>query len=99
MYNNNFSSGHPQNPSVILISYCLLCHSSFYRSVVVAPKRMGGAPSPGMSTVSAAASVPSATAASSAGTPVNSVSVVSAGETVESTESAPGECLHERACQ
>ncbi len=63
----------------------------------MAPKRMGGAPSPGMSTVSAAASVPSATAASSDGTPVNSVSVVSAGETVESTESAPGECLHERA--
>uniref|UniRef100_A0A672PHL4 LPS responsive beige-like anchor protein n=1 Tax=Sinocyclocheilus grahami TaxID=75366 RepID=A0A672PHL4_SINGR len=64
---------------------------SFDRSVVVAPKRMGGAPSPGMSTVSAAASVPSATAASSGGTPVNSVSVVSAGETVESTESAPGD--------
>uniref|UniRef100_A0A671KT22 Lipopolysaccharide-responsive and beige-like anchor protein n=1 Tax=Sinocyclocheilus anshuiensis TaxID=1608454 RepID=A0A671KT22_9TELE len=63
---------------------------SFDRSVVVAPKRMGGAPSPGMSTVSAAASVPSATAASSGGTPVSSVSVVSAGETVESTESAPG---------
>uniref|UniRef100_A0A671KUS4 Lipopolysaccharide-responsive and beige-like anchor protein n=1 Tax=Sinocyclocheilus anshuiensis TaxID=1608454 RepID=A0A671KUS4_9TELE len=49
---------------------------SFDRSVVVAPKRMGGAPSPGMSTVSAAASVPSATAASSGGTPVSSVSVV-----------------------
>uniref|UniRef100_A0A673MRQ6 Neurobeachin n=1 Tax=Sinocyclocheilus rhinocerous TaxID=307959 RepID=A0A673MRQ6_9TELE len=49
---------------------------SFDRSVVVAPKRMGEAPSPGMSTVSAAASVPSATAASSDGTPVNSVSVV-----------------------
>uniref|UniRef100_A0A673MZY8 Neurobeachin n=1 Tax=Sinocyclocheilus rhinocerous TaxID=307959 RepID=A0A673MZY8_9TELE len=63
---------------------------SFDRSVVVAPKRMGEAPSPGMSTVSAAASVPSATAASSDGTPVNSVSVVSAGETIESTESAPG---------
>ncbi|XP_026059548.1 lipopolysaccharide-responsive and beige-like anchor protein isoform X2 [Carassius auratus] len=63
---------------------------SFDRSVVVAPKRMGGAPSPGMSTVSAAAAVPSATAASSGETPVNSVSVVSAGETVESTESIPG---------
>ncbi|XP_052403113.1 lipopolysaccharide-responsive and beige-like anchor protein isoform X3 [Carassius gibelio] len=63
---------------------------SFDRSVVVAPKRMGGAPSPGMSTVSAAAAVPSATAASLGGTPVNSVSVVSAGETVESTESIPG---------
>uniref|UniRef100_A0A9J7X0N5 Neurobeachin n=1 Tax=Cyprinus carpio carpio TaxID=630221 RepID=A0A9J7X0N5_CYPCA len=64
---------------------------SFDRSVVVAPRRMGGVPSPGMSTVSAAASVPSATAASSGGTPVNSVSVVSAGETVESAESASGE--------
>ncbi|XP_043092949.1 lipopolysaccharide-responsive and beige-like anchor protein [Puntigrus tetrazona] len=63
---------------------------SFDRSVVVAPKRMGGAPSPGMSTVSAAAAVPSATAASSGEAPVNSVSVVSAGETVESSESAPG---------
>ncbi|RXN25584.1 lipopolysaccharide-responsive and beige-like anchor [Labeo rohita] len=63
---------------------------SFDRSVVVAPKKMGGAPSPGMSTVSAAASVPSATAASSGGTPVSSVSVVSAGETDQSTESAPG---------
>uniref|UniRef100_A0A8C1N291 LPS-responsive vesicle trafficking, beach and anchor containing n=1 Tax=Cyprinus carpio TaxID=7962 RepID=A0A8C1N291_CYPCA len=64
---------------------------SFDRSVVVAPRRMGGVPSPGMSTVSAAASVPSATAASSGGTPVNSVSVVSAGETVESAESASGD--------
>ncbi|KAL1282437.1 hypothetical protein QQF64_001240, partial [Cirrhinus molitorella] len=59
-------------------------------SVVVAPKKMGGAPSPGMSTISAAASVPSATAASSGGTPVSSVSVVSAGEIDQSTESAPG---------
>uniref|UniRef100_A0A8C1JQA4 Neurobeachin n=1 Tax=Cyprinus carpio TaxID=7962 RepID=A0A8C1JQA4_CYPCA len=50
---------------------------SFDRSVVVAPKKMGGAPSPGMSTVSAAASVPSATAASSGETTDNSVSVVS----------------------
>ncbi|XP_042573043.1 lipopolysaccharide-responsive and beige-like anchor protein isoform X2 [Cyprinus carpio] len=63
---------------------------SFDRSVVVAPKKMGGAPSPGMSTVSAAASVPSATAASSGETTDNSVSVVSAGEAVQSTESAPG---------
>uniref|UniRef100_A0A9J8C706 LPS-responsive vesicle trafficking, beach and anchor containing n=1 Tax=Cyprinus carpio carpio TaxID=630221 RepID=A0A9J8C706_CYPCA len=69
---------------------------SFDRSVVVAPKKMGGAPSPGMSTVSAAASVPSATAASSGETTDNSVSVVSAGEAVQSTESAPGEGLHER---
>uniref|UniRef100_A0A8C2I5E9 LPS responsive beige-like anchor protein n=1 Tax=Cyprinus carpio TaxID=7962 RepID=A0A8C2I5E9_CYPCA len=67
---------------------------SFDRSVVVAPKKMGGAPSPGMSTVSAAASVPSATAATSGETTDNSVSVVSAGEAVQSTESAPGEvCL------
>ncbi|XP_048053665.1 lipopolysaccharide-responsive and beige-like anchor protein isoform X4 [Megalobrama amblycephala] len=63
---------------------------SFDRSVVVAPKKAGGAPSPGMSTVSAAASVPSTTAASSGGTPVDSVSVVSAGDTVQSTESALG---------
>ncbi|XP_077059368.1 lipopolysaccharide-responsive and beige-like anchor protein isoform X2 [Siphateles boraxobius] len=63
---------------------------SFDRSVVVAPKKAGGAPSPGMSTVSTATSVPSATAASSGGTPVDSVSVVSAGDTVQSTESAPG---------
>uniref|UniRef100_A0A8C2PPL9 LPS responsive beige-like anchor protein n=1 Tax=Cyprinus carpio TaxID=7962 RepID=A0A8C2PPL9_CYPCA len=63
---------------------------SFDRSVVVAPKKMGGAPSPGMSTVSAAASVPSATAATSGETTDNSVSVVSAGEAVQSTESAPG---------
>uniref|UniRef100_A0A8C1F4U1 Neurobeachin n=1 Tax=Cyprinus carpio carpio TaxID=630221 RepID=A0A8C1F4U1_CYPCA len=56
---------------------------SFDRSVVVAPKKMGGAPSPGMSTVSAAASVPSATAASSGETTDNSVSVVSAGESVQ----------------
>ncbi|KAG1956809.1 lipopolysaccharide-responsive and beige-like anchor protein [Pimephales promelas] len=63
---------------------------SFDRSVVVAPKKAGGAPSPGMSTVSTAASVPSATAASSGGTPVESVSVVSAGDAIQSTESAPG---------
>uniref|UniRef100_A0A672LMS9 Neurobeachin n=1 Tax=Sinocyclocheilus grahami TaxID=75366 RepID=A0A672LMS9_SINGR len=56
---------------------------SFDRSVVVAPKKMGGAPSLGMSTVSAAASVPSATAASSGETTDNSVSVVSAGEAVQ----------------
>uniref|UniRef100_A0A671M5Y6 Lipopolysaccharide-responsive and beige-like anchor protein n=1 Tax=Sinocyclocheilus anshuiensis TaxID=1608454 RepID=A0A671M5Y6_9TELE len=48
---------------------------SFDRSVVVAPKKMGGAPSPGMSTVSAAASVPSATAASSGETTDNIISV------------------------
>uniref|UniRef100_A0A673HL47 Neurobeachin n=1 Tax=Sinocyclocheilus rhinocerous TaxID=307959 RepID=A0A673HL47_9TELE len=59
---------------------------SFDRSVVVAPKKMGGTPSPGMSTVSAAASVPSATAASSGETTDNSVSVVSAGEAVQSTD-------------
>uniref|UniRef100_A0A672LUD1 LPS responsive beige-like anchor protein n=1 Tax=Sinocyclocheilus grahami TaxID=75366 RepID=A0A672LUD1_SINGR len=48
---------------------------SFDRSVVVAPKKMGGAPSLGMSTVSAAASVPSATAASSGETTDNTISV------------------------
>uniref|UniRef100_A0A673HKX8 Neurobeachin n=1 Tax=Sinocyclocheilus rhinocerous TaxID=307959 RepID=A0A673HKX8_9TELE len=48
---------------------------SFDRSVVVAPKKMGGTPSPGMSTVSAAASVPSATAASSGETTDNTISV------------------------
>ncbi|XP_059407807.1 lipopolysaccharide-responsive and beige-like anchor protein [Carassius carassius] len=63
---------------------------SFDRSVVVAPKKMGGAPSPGMSTVSTAASIPSATAASSAESADNSVAVVSAGEAVQETESAPG---------
>ncbi|XP_051994075.1 lipopolysaccharide-responsive and beige-like anchor protein isoform X2 [Xyrauchen texanus] len=63
---------------------------SFDRSVVVAPKKVGAAPSPGMSTVSASATVPSATAASAGGTPVNSVSVVSADDAVQSTESATG---------
>uniref|UniRef100_A0A673HP68 Lipopolysaccharide-responsive and beige-like anchor protein n=1 Tax=Sinocyclocheilus rhinocerous TaxID=307959 RepID=A0A673HP68_9TELE len=71
---------------------------SFDRSVVVAPKKMGGTPSPGMSTVSAAASVPSATAASSGETTDNSVSVVSAGEAVQSTESAPGEAISVTVC-
>ncbi|XP_026126343.1 lipopolysaccharide-responsive and beige-like anchor protein isoform X4 [Carassius auratus] len=63
---------------------------SFDRSVVVAPKKMGGVPSPGMSTVSTGASIPSATAASSAESADNSVAVVSAGEAVQGTESAPG---------
>ncbi len=99
MYNNNFSSGHPQNPSVILINYVFFVIHPFTGVLLWHPREWVGLPHQAMSTVSAAASVPSATAASSGGTPVNSVSVVSAEETVESTESAPGECLHERACQ
>ncbi|XP_060942885.1 lipopolysaccharide-responsive and beige-like anchor protein isoform X2 [Limanda limanda] len=52
---------------------------SFDRSVVVAPKKAGMAPSPGSSTP-----VPAATAASvSAGTPIDRVAVVSAGEATE----------------
>ncbi|XP_069386036.1 lipopolysaccharide-responsive and beige-like anchor protein isoform X2 [Paralichthys olivaceus] len=54
---------------------------SFDRSVVVAPKKAGMAPSPGTSTP-----VPAATAASvSAGTPIDSVAVVSAADASEST--------------
>ncbi|KAM4603341.1 lipopolysaccharide-responsive and beige-like anchor protein [Polymixia lowei] len=57
---------------------------SFDRSVVVAPKKMGTAPSPGSS--STTAPVPAATAASvSGGTPINSVAVVSAGDATQST--------------
>uniref|UniRef100_A0A4W5MWR0 LPS responsive beige-like anchor protein n=1 Tax=Hucho hucho TaxID=62062 RepID=A0A4W5MWR0_9TELE len=54
---------------------------SFDRSVRVAPKKVGGAPSPGSSTP-----VPSATAAvAAAGTPVNNVAVVSTGDASQST--------------
>ncbi|XP_046901168.1 LOW QUALITY PROTEIN: lipopolysaccharide-responsive and beige-like anchor protein [Hypomesus transpacificus] len=57
---------------------------SFDRSVVVAPKKVGGTPSPGSSV--AATPIPSATAASaSAGTPVNDVAVVSTGEASQSS--------------
>lgn len=66
-------------------SYLLI----FYRSVRVAPKKVGGAPSPGSSTP-----VPSATAAvAAAGTPVNNVAVVSTGDASQSTtaEAAAGE--------
>ena len=66
-------------------SYLLI----FYRSVRVAPKKVGGAPSPGSSTP-----VPSATAAvGAAGTPVNNVAVVSTGDASQSTtaEAAAGE--------
>ncbi|XP_034441754.1 lipopolysaccharide-responsive and beige-like anchor protein isoform X7 [Hippoglossus hippoglossus] len=53
---------------------------SFDRSVVVAPKKAGMAPSPGTATP-----VPAATAASvSAGTPIDRVAVVSAGDASES---------------
>eukprot|EP00063_Salmo_salar_P075600 XP_014050435.1 PREDICTED: lipopolysaccharide-responsive and beige-like anchor protein [Salmo salar] len=61
---------------------------SFDRSVRVAPKKVGGAPSPGSSTP-----VPSATAAvAAAGTPVNNVAVVSTGDASQSTtaEAAAG---------
>lgn len=60
---------------------------------MVAPKTMGRTLSAESSTVSASATVPSASAASSAssgGTPDNTVSVVSSGEAVPSTESATG---------
>lgn len=54
---------------------------SFDRSVVVAPKKAGMAPSPGTSTT-----VPAATAASvSGGTPIDSVAVVSSGDASQST--------------
>ncbi|XP_035855987.1 lipopolysaccharide-responsive and beige-like anchor protein isoform X6 [Sander lucioperca] len=54
---------------------------SFDRSVVVAPKKAGMAPSPGTSTA-----VPAATAASvSGGTPIESVAVVSSGDASQST--------------
>uniref|UniRef100_A0A4W5R894 Uncharacterized protein n=1 Tax=Hucho hucho TaxID=62062 RepID=A0A4W5R894_9TELE len=62
---------------------------SFDRSVRVAPKKVGGAPSPGSSTP-----VPSATAAvAAAGTPVNNVAVVSTGDASQSTttEAVAGE--------
>ncbi|XP_036810198.1 lipopolysaccharide-responsive and beige-like anchor protein isoform X6 [Oncorhynchus mykiss] len=61
---------------------------SFDRSVRVAPKKVGGAPSPGSSTP-----IPSATAAVAAtGTPVNNVAVVSTGDASQSTtaEAAAG---------
>ncbi|XP_051240715.1 lipopolysaccharide-responsive and beige-like anchor protein isoform X4 [Dicentrarchus labrax] len=54
---------------------------SFDRSVIVAPKKAGMAPSPGTSTP-----VPAATAASvSGGTSIDSVAVVSSGDAAEST--------------
>ncbi|XP_077965271.1 lipopolysaccharide-responsive and beige-like anchor protein isoform X4 [Gasterosteus aculeatus] len=58
---------------------------SFDRSVVVAPKKAGAAPSPGAST-----SVPAATAASvSGGTPIDSVAVVSSGDASQSASADP----------
>ncbi|KAJ8000657.1 hypothetical protein DPEC_G00182640 [Dallia pectoralis] len=58
---------------------------SFDRSVRMAPKKVGGASSPGSSTP-----VPSATApgAAAAGTPVNSVAVVSTGDAPENAAAA-----------
>ncbi|XP_030643537.1 lipopolysaccharide-responsive and beige-like anchor protein [Chanos chanos] len=63
---------------------------SFDRSVVVAPKKTGGAPSPGSSSASAHPTAQSA--AASGGTSVNSVSVVSSGAAAQSPapESATG---------
>ncbi|XP_056135740.1 lipopolysaccharide-responsive and beige-like anchor protein [Lampris incognitus] len=58
---------------------------SFDRSVVVGPKKLGAAPSPGSSSA-AATPVPSATSTSvTGGTPVNSVAVVSSGDAAQST--------------
>ncbi|XP_076852724.1 LOW QUALITY PROTEIN: lipopolysaccharide-responsive and beige-like anchor protein [Brachyhypopomus gauderio] len=67
---------------------------SFDRSVVVAPKKVGGAPSPSASSASTSAAVPSSTVASASGTPVSSVSVVSAGDSTQDagTDSATGVC-------
>ncbi|MGH0135846.1 UNVERIFIED_CONTAM: hypothetical protein FKN15_037883 [Acipenser sinensis] len=59
---------------------------SFDRSVVVAPKKAGGAPSLAASTVTAATPVP-ATAATA--TPVNNVSVVSTSDPPQSTATEP----------
>ncbi|XP_040891904.1 lipopolysaccharide-responsive and beige-like anchor protein isoform X3 [Toxotes jaculatrix] len=52
---------------------------SFDRSVVVAPKKAGMTPSPGVSTP-----IPSTSASVSAGTPIDSVSVVSSGDASQS---------------
>uniref|UniRef100_A0A672ZPI7 Neurobeachin n=1 Tax=Sphaeramia orbicularis TaxID=375764 RepID=A0A672ZPI7_9TELE len=63
---------------------------SFDRSVIVAPKKPGVTPSPGLSTP-----IPAATAASvSGGTPMDSVSVVSAADASQSSsaDSAVGDC-------
>ncbi|XP_035386156.1 lipopolysaccharide-responsive and beige-like anchor protein isoform X3 [Electrophorus electricus] len=58
---------------------------SFDRSVVVAPKKVGGAPSPSSGSASTLAAVPSSTAVSASGTPVSSVSVVSAEDSAQGT--------------
>lgn len=65
---------------------------SLYRSVIVAPKKVGMAPSIGTSTA-----VPATAAASvSGGTPIDSVAVVSSGDASQSTsaDSAGSECMH-----
>ncbi|XP_033890048.3 lipopolysaccharide-responsive and beige-like anchor protein isoform X3 [Acipenser ruthenus] len=59
---------------------------SFDRSVVVAPKKAGGAPSLPPSTVTAATPVPATAAAA---TPVNNVSVVSTSDSPQSTATEP----------
>ncbi|XP_036439728.1 lipopolysaccharide-responsive and beige-like anchor protein isoform X2 [Colossoma macropomum] len=56
---------------------------SFDRSVVVAPKK-GGVPSPASSSASSSATVQSAATVPAGGTPVNSVSVVSEGDSTHS---------------
>ncbi|XP_061574417.1 lipopolysaccharide-responsive and beige-like anchor protein isoform X2 [Cololabis saira] len=60
---------------------------SFDRSVVVAPKKVGMAPSPGAST-----SATTPTAASVSGTPVDSVAVVSSGDASQSTSADSAAC-------
>lgn len=61
---------------------------SFDRSVVVAPKKVGGAPSPASVTTSASAVVQSTATVSAGGTPVNSVSVVSSGDSAQQGDTA-----------
>ncbi|XP_036372416.1 lipopolysaccharide-responsive and beige-like anchor protein [Megalops cyprinoides] len=60
---------------------------SFDRSVVVAPKKGGGASSQGAGTVSAATPAPASAASAPGGTPVNDVAVVSSGSATHSTPS------------
>ncbi|KAK1792795.1 hypothetical protein P4O66_012708 [Electrophorus voltai] len=64
----------------------------WFGSVVVAPKKVGGAPSPSSGSASTLAAVPSSTAVSTSGTPVSSVSVVSAEDSAQGTgaDSATG---------
>ncbi|XP_049328599.1 lipopolysaccharide-responsive and beige-like anchor protein isoform X4 [Astyanax mexicanus] len=61
---------------------------SFDRSVVVAPKKVGGAPSPASVSTSGSAAIQSAATVSAGGTPVNSVSVVSSGDSAQQGDTA-----------